>query len=75
MGRNLNSVGERRSAELAEVNRYHAVFYSTHLFGDGSRSVKFHSMPLAVIEAEGERLEPLVLGDGECGGGVESTAQ
>ena len=54
---------------------HHAVLYSTHLFGDGSHPVKFHSMPLAVIEAEGERLEPLVLGDGECGGGVESTAQ
>ena len=73
--RDLDVAGERRAAELAQVDVDDDVVLHAQRGRDAGRGLEFDLVALAVAEGHGVDVEALGLGDRECGGGVEAAAQ
>ena len=67
--------GERRAAELAEVDIEDDMLGGAEVLRHASSGIELQAVPLPVPKGKGVTGEAIGLGDGERGGGVEATGE
>src|SRR6266545_537533 len=67
--------GERRAAELAEIDIEDDVLSGAEALRDPARGIEFGGVALAVTKRQRVAIEAIALGDRERGGGVEATGE